>query len=285
MFRDVAVRIAIVLVTTTLLAAMIPSRLASTDAYHVSPREPSFDELAGCIEDLMLNLPLKRGSCQLQVHHLIAETGKWNQDIRLTPLPVDASLLRSVDFVLYVGGNTEAADAAGIFGLFPHTVDMHILEPVPSFYRELVSRLSGKQRIYLHNFGLANSTKSVQVSKQAIVGQGTIVMNAPITSAHINETETLNLLSPGEFLRHAGIFKERYGMLHVNCEGCEYEMFEALANAGLLNTFPIIQFSFHWYTQVGSHLGLRYCRIRSYLSRSHKPVVLVPYGWERWVQL
>ena len=78
---------------------------------------------------------------------------------------------------------------------------------------------------------------------------------------------------------------EAIKLLHVNCEGCEWEMFADLERSGLLATIPIIQMSLHWLPE-DTPLGLmrqRYCTLRTHLARTHTPAYAVPFGWERWV--
>ena len=54
---------------------------------------------------------------------------------------------------------------------------------------------------------------------------------------------------------------QRYDLLHVNCEGCEFAMYENLAEGDLLGKFSYIQHSFHYYSQ--PNLQHRYCRYKS----------------------
>jgi hypothetical protein len=49
-----------------------------------------------------------------------------------------------------------------------------------------------------------------------------------------------------------------YDLLHVNCEGCETDMYENLAENDLFRKFRYIGHSFHNYDQ--PNLRARYCR-------------------------
>jgi hypothetical protein len=75
-------------------------------------------------------------------------------------------------------------------------------------------------------------------------------------------------------------------LLHINCEGCEWEMLPAAKRAGFLDTIEVIQFGTHNYGQVG--LGGRtwqLCEIRQMLSETHDTMAGdVAFGWERWVK-
>ena len=70
-------------------------------------------------------------------------------------------------------------------------------------------------------------------------------------------------------------------LLHVNCEGCEYEMLENIIKSGLHLKIKIIQFGTHFFPEV-PRLTERYCAIRSNLSQSHRMVHGIAFAWERW---
>ena len=70
-------------------------------------------------------------------------------------------------------------------------------------------------------------------------------------------------------------------LLHVNCEGCEYEMLENIIKSGLHWRIKIIQFGTHFFTGI-PRLTERFCAIRSELKKSHWMVYGVAFGWERW---
>ena len=70
-------------------------------------------------------------------------------------------------------------------------------------------------------------------------------------------------------------------LLHVNCEGCEYEMLENIIKAGLHWRIKIIQFGTHFFQEI-PRLTERFCAIRSELKKSHRMVYGLAFGWERW---
>ena len=70
-------------------------------------------------------------------------------------------------------------------------------------------------------------------------------------------------------------------LLHVNCEGCEWEMFDNLIETKVLETVRSVQFSSHYFPQVPNLLG-RYCRVKEYLKQTHSMVYGQSFGWERW---
>ena len=70
-------------------------------------------------------------------------------------------------------------------------------------------------------------------------------------------------------------------LLHVNCEGCEWEMFDNLIETKVLESIKSIQFSAHYFSQVPNLLS-RYCKLKKTLAMTHKMVYGQSFGWERW---
>ena len=70
-------------------------------------------------------------------------------------------------------------------------------------------------------------------------------------------------------------------LLHVNCEGCEWEMLENIIKAGEHKHIRTIQFGSHYFPQVPGITG-RYCRIREELNKTHSMVYGQAWAWERW---
>ena len=74
-----------------------------------------------------------------------------------------------------------------------------------------------------------------------------------------------------------------YPLLHVNCEGCEYEVFEALIKEKMLDKFSVINISFHYMSGI-NRLFTRYCRVREHLLQFYSmDKESIAFGWERWV--
>jgi hypothetical protein len=238
-------------------------------------------ELASCIERVLPDLPLNPAQkCASFSHHYDARTGKWNEGIRFNPLPTNHNL-DSITAVHYLGGSTAAADVVGLQKMLPGR-PIHVAEPVPLFFSSLVAKYAGVAGIILHNVGLANASREVRVPTAALNGQSTVLMGGNTTSG-ATDTVKLSLLGPLDFLSQTGFdIKRDKALLHVNCEGCEYEMMEGLIDHGLLHIYPIIQFSFHYVPEV-HHKVTRYCSIRLSLEKTHTAVVSLPWGWERFI--
>jgi hypothetical protein len=75
-------------------------------------------------------------------------------------------------------------------------------------------------------------------------------------------------------------------LLHMNCEGCEFDVLESLISQNLLVNFPSIKFDVHYAdfleSDINPKLLDRYCRIQYELSKRFKLVAGVPFLKERW---
>ena len=136
--------------------------------------------------------------------------------------------------------------------------------------------------VTLHKFGLGDTTRTILLSEADLKGQGTFGMKD-------NEAEEGKKI-PLEIIDASTVVKNVTGgvgdldLLHVNCEGCEYEMLENIIKSGLHWKIKIIQFGTHFFSEV-PNLTQRYCAIRSELIQSHQMVYGTAFGWERWDRL
>ena len=234
-----------------------------------------------CLEDLIRNaLPMKAtdNTCQLAVQHGEAHNGKWQMEIRFKPFP--ESIKADTTDVIYLGGNTEAADSINLKEMLPNLKSMHIIEPVPIFFQELKKNMAKYSSwAHLYPIGLGNSNRNISISPNDLKGQGTFVMNT--TGGDI----VLNILTPRDFfgqINFTGTLP--LPVLHVNCEGCEYEVFETLIQEKMLDRFSVINISFHYMAGIDK-LFTRYCKIREHFLASYTmDPQSIAFGWERWLR-
>ena len=114
---------------------------------------------------------------------------------------------------------------------------LHIYEPVPDFYKNLAKvwsdhRSANQWRVDVHNYGLGDSTRTVLLSQTDLQGQGTFGMK---DSEEGGEKIPLDIREASVVVRNVttGAGAETLDLLHVNCEGCEYEMLENIIRANL----------------------------------------------------
>jgi len=228
----------------------------------------------GC--DVCCNLPYNHNSKKMAVHHWLAQTGLWNEDSRFNNLP-----LSKASTVVYVGANNMGADGKRLMDMFNCTI--HMFEPVPAFYAELSTHWAHYRAdlgydATTHNYGLGMDNRIVFRASEVLDGQGTFEMAENSKKKEI----PLEIREGASVLRGLKTDKDDLiDLLHVNCEGCEWEMFDNLIESGELRTIRSVQFSSHLFQQV-PNLVARYCNIKSHLSRNHHLVYGQSFGWERW---
>jgi hypothetical protein len=246
--------------------------------------------------DVGKNLPIS-SSGQFAAHHFDAGTGKWNEAHRFDSF--DAYGLPANPLILDLGGNTKAADSTRFRQIFPSST-IHIYEPVPAFFSELEENWKGIPGIHVHKYGMGGSSRDIALDDGALHGESTFIMDsgkkvASAGAAAGSVPEKATALAPGhmrivdgaaEIAAIAPLPSSQIDILHMNCEGCEWEFLSRLADVeGTFARIHIIQISFHNYGNDGIGALLpQYCTIREALRQTHEPISVVPFGWERWVR-
>mmetsp|Transcript_26873 Transcript_26873/g.40823 ORF Transcript_26873/g.40823 Transcript_26873/m.40823 type:complete len:355 (+) Transcript_26873:148-1212(+) len=262
-----------------------------------------------CLEETLQNLPIGKGAGRLRrnlmvwAHHYDARNSQWNQDIRFDPLPELSSEHCSV---WEVGAHTRAEDSATFLQQYPHC-QYHAYEPIPNYYKQLVRHWKVKHttdnadNMHLHNYGLGGNHFQFPVSSDMLKNQATYIGDAAASAAAADNDEsspsqqqqqqsqqkdgdtTATIQTFAYAVNDAGGNKPT--VLHMNCEGCEWDLLQQAMDTNFLQDIPVIQIGFHNYGSVG--LGARaieYCQLRLQLSKTHTLVPgAVPFAWERWV--
>ena len=232
-----------------------------------------------CLENTFLNLPIGTGGLKEDImsvwaHHWDARTGKWNEDIRLEPLP---RLEKEPCSIWEVGAHKEAADSRRFMNLYP-LCEYHAFEPIPSFYRFLFENWKRVDSMSTHNYGISRKNYSINVPLSAIKGESTYMVN----DENEKSAEQAQIKSFDFAVIDAG---GPPTLLHLNCEGCEWTFLPEAVEARFLNKIPIIQIGFHNYGKEGlGKRAIQYCRIQEMLNETHDLVEgAVPFAWERWL--
>jgi len=233
----------------------------------------------GC--DACCKLPYHNKTGTLVVHHFDAENHHiWNQHMRFE----DLASLKDGNLIIYVGANTDGADGVDLMKKCPNCI-IHIFEPVPTFNKILRERwddhkIKNGWDATINNFGLGLNNRIVKLSKSSIIGQSTFGMK----ETEGDEFEELKIKDASKIvsnvLRNLNE-KDEVDLLHVNCEGCEWEMFENLIGSGIHTKIRMIQFGSHYFSQVEG-ITQRFCQIRKTLGMTHHMVYGEAWGWERW---
>ena len=120
---------------------------------------------------------------------------------------------------------------------------LHIYEPVPEFYRALEQTWSDHVRehqweVSLHQAGLGQTNRTVFLSEDDLKGQETFGMEDTEAGDRKVQLDIKEASSVLDSVRGS----QEVDLLHVNCEGCEYEMFENIIQAGLTEKIKYVSY-------------------------------------------
>jgi FkbM family methyltransferase len=261
-------------------------------------------EMLACLRSVLNNLPIGRGRYMMRkknhlkdthslvvfAHHYDAGTGKWNADIRLEDMPIlEQQQKLGKCSVWEVGAYTTAGDSAILLKKYPGC-QYHAYEPIPAYFNKLKSKWQNVARFTPHNYGIGPADSKFAVDREALKSQSTYIGDAQSSSEH---EDVQNKTTPtNQVWAHVKSFeacvKEAGGhyptLLHLNCEGCEWELIPYVAQSGIAAKIPILQIGTHNYGEVGlGNRAWQLCEIHSMLNRTHTMVKGVPFGWERWI--
>lgn len=218
-----------------------------------------------CMDDVGQNLPID-GRGAFHAHHLGTDNGKWNEGVRFANLP---HLIQENLVIIAVGGNSFIADADHFRSMFSRA-EIHVYEAMAAPYRELREKWKYERRVHLHNAGLGKTATSLLVSNDGAEGSNASRMTILDAAAELRTR-----LSPD---------RKQIDLLHINCQGCEWEVLLRLVETGALRHVRTVQFLSYNYdaTKIGS-LMANYCLIVEGLAKTHFKMDGIPFGWERWV--
>ena len=231
----------------------------------ITANTQTMDITQSCLKKLASNMPIDKNG-EMKAHHWDARTGKWNEEKRWLPMN-----LVSPCIIWYVGANTHGRD--GVRLQKDYSCDIHVFEPVPSFANVLEKNWKNVPRSTVHAFGLGSESK--QVEGVHVVGESTFAMSGGKDSSG----ETVHIKSIVEAWEELG--KPSIDLLHMNCEGCEWEMLETLISSDIIHKVRILQVGTHWFADV-QNIEQRYCAIEAKLETTHEKIYQQYFGWERW---
>lgn len=243
------------------------------------------DSFLACMKDVGQHPSINEVG-ELVAHQLMAgRFGLWNQDVRFAAF---GDALPDSPVILEVGGHTHAADSRQLLHMFPRA-RIHIYEPILSYFKELEKNWKDAHGdVEIHGVGLGNRSRTVRVSAEDLIGEGTFIMDSgggdTDGKLEIQVVDAYEELSKYAKATEASSNKAKIDLLQVNCEGCEWEMFVRLIQTNVLQHVGVLQISFHNYgsERIGALLP-QYCLIREALEKTHDKVVAAPFAWERWV--
>lgn len=146
---------------------------------------------------------------------------------------------------------------------------VHIFEPIDAFYCGIMNNLlhhPQRANITVHHFGVAGTTREdtfhVKGDSSGIVADG--------------PAENVMLLGVVDLLNNSLFADKQIAVLKLNCEGSEYEILEALLDAGLDHRFTNIQVQPH---NVVPRAEERWAFIKNRLMLNHRMTFDEPWCW------
>lgn len=258
--------------------------LTTTTPLNAQPRHDDTDaSYTSCLKETLRNLPISKDG-QVRAHHWDAGNEQWNENIRFDPMP---RLQQEPCSVWEVGAHTRAQDTQRLRSMYP-LCEYHAYEPISDFFKELTDNWrqdgAGNANVHLHNYALAKENGTIYFPKSSLAGQSTYIGDGSKLPDSTNDvdSDSASVRSFHFAVQDAGGNKPT--LLHMNCEGCEWDLLRDALDTSFIDNVPLIQIGFHNYGHVG--LGERvieYCDIQMKLARTHNLVHgAVPFAWERW---
>ncbi len=201
--------------------------------------------------------------------------------------------------IIYCGANVNGIDGLRFANEYPFCY-IWFLEPMPTFYEQFVhssgwKRLMTSDRAKLYNalaYGLSNHSKFIDVVEtNSSNGQSFTLFREELkmnsrqrhklvirdVSEIMFELKVLNRLDTD-----LNIIDGELTLLHMNCEGCEYEVLERLIDTDLIKHVRYLQFETHRPKSIQSTIAERYCSVQEKLNNTHNREFGIPWAWERW---
>ncbi|CAF3904236.1 unnamed protein product [Rotaria sordida] len=222
----------------------------------------------------------------------------WNEEDRFKPFN-NLMSSRNECQILYCGAHEAGTDGLEFIKQYENC-HVWFLEPVAQFYDKLIhSRRILRQletvKHHMYNIGLSNKNELIDLTWKDIRKSQALTL----VGKHENKNDIGNNLKYKLILRDVAeilfefhillkisnsIIIGELNLLHINCEGCEYDVIERLIKKNLTKYIRIIQFGSHRPLSIRSSINRRYCCLQQMLSMTHHLEFGIPWAWERWLR-
>ena len=172
-----------------------------------------------------------------------------------------------------VGANVAAADSRHLMKMYGHC-RYHAFEPVSLFSKKLKEIWKSESRMKVHEYGIGEDDTVIRVTEDALQGESTFLADGQGGDIEIKIKTFEHALAKSDGIP---------SLLHINCEGCEWDFLPGAKKHGLLDKVSVIQIGWHSYGKIG--LGARawqLCEIRNMLAETHTMTWGLAFGWDRW---
>lgn len=208
----------------------------------------------------------KRNSLEKQQRKIQKERCKtWFKVNGDKTLRLDYNLSKS-SIVLDLGG-FKGDFAQEIYNRY--SCEIHVFEPVLSFYNAINDRFIDNKKVTAYPFGLANEDKELYISNSNdassvfIEGEG---------------SEKIKLKSILKFIEEHNMID--VDLIKINIEGGEYEVLESLIADNKLSMFKNLQIQFHDF--IIENAKERMSKIQQELAKTHVLTYQYEFVWENW---
>ena len=144
---------------------------------------------------------------------------------------------------------------------------VRVLEPIKSFYRQIVDRFAGNHRVQVYNFGLG-----------AVPGTADFGIQNDSTGkfAGATERELVRIEGVEDVLREIG---SDIDLVKMNIEGSEFDVVEKLLDTGLISRVKNLQVQWH---PVVPNAEARWAVIQGRLPQTHHLTFDSGWVWQNW---
>lgn len=198
----------------------------------------------------------------------------WNGDSQHIRTRHHTYLKNTKDAIVFEIGGNKGEDADELMRLYSPRWYL-ILEPLEEYSAMLTKRYNTNSNVTVANFGLSATDEVIRVKVEGHGADATSKFSA-------NRGDTpLHLFNASRFFLDIGIGLYDVDLITINCEGCEYDVLEALVGTSLTQHFKNIQFATHSTLNIKMAIE-RYCRVQEMLSRTHRLTYQYKFIWENW---
>ena len=169
--------------------------------------------------------------------------------------------------VVFDLGGYEGQWTSDIYARYCPTI--HVFEPVQLFFNKISKRFRTNKRIFVHQYGLSDANKKVDIFLDAN-GSSQFIQTG-------HQIERISLVKAMEFLSEHHI--NHIDLIKINIEGGEYDLLDHLIASGWVKNISNIQVQFHNFVPDAL---TRMHDIQNKLALTHHTTYSAPFVWENW---
>ena len=184
------------------------------------------------------------------------------------------------DYLLYqhkLNINSLVIDAGAYHGNWCEKIfktyqcEIYAFEPVKEHFTILKNRIKKYNKIKAYNFGLGKNNEKIGVELKGIQTTSLDKVEFPDEIIEIKDVRELN-----EFQN------KNIDLFHINIEGGEYELIEAIVSSKLIENIESLEVQFHeWYPTMEKSKVLR-SKLHISLMKTHELIYSYDFVWEKW---